>query len=170
MNESTESCPPNGFLPAVPGSLEKGEGKAGEIWGCAQWDQGISSRAVLDGRGFLLVGEMAGEMGRAGNPRSGGPICPALLWTLGKVTDLSELLSPSVDIAMVIRVMLKIKRDNTLKGSAYCTFSSPPFGVSCISWMSVQLDESLGPSLLELQIPGYGAWTPCRSRGSHRVI
>ncbi|XP_026959843.1 uncharacterized protein [Sagmatias obliquidens] len=55
MNESTESCPPNGFLPAVPGSLEKGEGKAGEIWGCAQWAQGISSRAVLDGRGFLLV-------------------------------------------------------------------------------------------------------------------
>lgn len=31
-----------------------------------------------------------------------GPICPAPLWTLGQVTDLSELLSPSVDIAMVI--------------------------------------------------------------------
>lgn len=111
MGGSTLS--PKGLLSATQLCLDPWKGGQGRgDLELGPGGRGHPKSAVLDGRGFLLVNEMSGEIKGVGSSS-----VPTLLWTLGKVTELSECLSPPVDITTVIRVMLKIKRDDMHKGS-----------------------------------------------------
>lgn len=61
-------------------------------------------------------------MERGGSPRWRVPSAPALLCTFGEVADLSELLSPLVDLSVVISIVLKITQDNMCKGCDHRLF------------------------------------------------
>ena len=87
MNQ-LRAVPPNGLLPAEPGSLEEWEGRERGDLGLASRMKASEVRLYWIGEDYCF-GEMAGEMERVGNPRLGGPICPALLWALGRVTGLN---------------------------------------------------------------------------------
>ena len=67
---------------------KSGRGEAGEIWGWPSRMRASEVGLYWTGEDYCF-GEMAGEMERVGNPRWWGPICPALLWALGRVTDLN---------------------------------------------------------------------------------
>lgn len=78
-------------------------------------------RVVLDGRGFLFVCKVVGEIVRVGSLGWMVLFVFILLWIFGKGIDFFEFFL-FVDIVMVIRVRLKMKWDDMREVFDRCVF------------------------------------------------